>query len=447
VRIASRRALAACLAAVCLLAGGAARAADEAGAAPVEPGAAPFDLTQWLDGQFEPMWKEAGVDVPVVDDATFARRLYLDLVGRIPSVAELRDFLDDTASEKRARLVERLLVDEHDASRTPPDYAAQMARVWRRIMLPPGGQTAGMAAQFEPWLTERFRSNAPYDELARAVLTARGESSAGVAAFYQGAGGNPEGYASAVSRVFLGVRIGCAQCHDHPFADWKQDDFWGMAAFFAGVNGGADGPLGGRGGALDEVRQTTLTYEGQEYSAKYLWGETAEVPEGRLPRDVLAQWMTAADNPNFAATVVNRLWQHLCGRGLVPEVDDLDRAAPDEREQFLDEMALRFEEAGYDLRWLIRSIVKSRAYQAPSGGEQTLAEGRRPLKTLAPEQVFDSLEQALLLPVTRSNAESARHNGQRVQMVSRLDESLGDTPEDYGAGIPQVLMLMNGKVM
>ena len=409
---------------------------------------APYDLTAWLDEQFGRIWKEVGVEVPRVDDGTFLRRVYLDLHGRIPSVAETRDFLRDESPDKRHRLVESLLVNGTRADRNSEQFAAQFARMWRRMMLPPGGTNAFMAQQFEPWLAEQFRDNTPYDQFAKRLVTARGDDGARAAAFFAAVGGNPEGYATAFSRIFLGARLGCAQCHDHPFAKWKQKDFWGLAAFFAGTTGGQQG--GPASGKIEEMRKSTISHKDVEYAAKFLWGDQAEIPADKLPREVLADWMTAKDNPNFAAVAVNRMWQALNGRGLVAGVDDFDLAAPEERGPFLDELAGRFKYASYDMRWLIRGICTSRAYQAPSASadadEASVVTGRRPLKVLTSEQVFDSLEQALMLPITRSNSDSARHNGTRMQMVSRFDESVGDSPEEYSAGIPQVLMLMNGRI-
>jgi hypothetical protein len=406
----------------------------------------PHELTAWLDERFTSIWRDAGVDVMPVDDATYLRRVYLDLVGRIPSVSESHDFLKDESPRKRERLVETLLVDVQNPNRNSAPFAVHFARLWRRVMLPTNGTSAGLGRQFETWLTNEFRENRPYDEMTRRLLVARGEDAGQASAFYTAVGGNPESYATAFSRVFLGVRLGCAQCHNHPFSNWTKKDFWGMAAFFAGTTNGQPGaPVAQR---LEETRKTTITYDGVEYAAKFLWGDEADIAATKLPREMLSQWMTSSNNRNFAATAVNRIWQALCGRGLVPEVDNLDQATNEDREPVLNELARRFAENSYDINWLVRGICASRAYQCPSasavGTEASLYDGSRSLKVLTSEQVFDSLEQALLLPVTRSNAASARYNGMRTQMVSRLDESLGDSPEEYGAGIPQVLMLMNG---
>jgi hypothetical protein len=416
-----------------------------------EPAAAddaPFDLTAWLDAEFGRIWEQAGIDVPRCDDATFLRRIYLDLQGRIPSVTETREFLQSADDAKRARAVDQLIIDGESSAKNNELHAEHLARIWRRIMIPAGTANPQMGRQFEPWLEQQFRDNAPYDELARRLLTAQGDTATDAATYYAAVGGRPENYASEFTRVFLGARIGCAQCHDHPFTDWKQQDFWGVAAFFAGTALPEDQAF--QGGALTEQHKTTITFEETEYAATYLRGAQAEIPKTKLPREVLARWMTSSETRDFAATAVNRVWQHLCGRGLVADVDNLDLATPEQRGEILDQLARKFADSGHDLRWLMSGICRSRVYQAPTVGpdeaEASPLAGRRPLKTLTPEQMFDSLEQALMLPVTRSNTESARHNGMRDQMVARLDESVSSSPEEYGAGIPQVLMLMNGRL-
>ena len=262
----------------------------------------------------------------------------------------------------------------------------------------------------------------------------------GPALFFQAVGGKPETAASSISRVFLGVRIGCAECHNHPFADWKQKDFWGMAAFFSGIRNGDVGDT-----VVATIRPANSSIE---YTAAFLGGEPAKISKGKTPREVLADWMVAPDNSLFAATAVNRVWQHLMGRGMTDSVDDLDKASPAER-KILDDLAKLFVESGFDLRWLIAGICKSQLYQRESVvQEETDSEpppGLRPIKTLSPEQVFNSLEQALSLPVARADG-SARFNGLRDQLIARMNEAASNNPDEFRAGIPQALLLMNGRL-
>ncbi len=265
-------------------------------------------------------------------------------------------------------------------------------------------------------------------------------------AFYMAVGNTPDNLASSFSRVFLGVRIGCAKCHNHPFADWRQDDFWGMAAFFAGanLNGQANAPV--NDSKVDKIKPMESD---KEYPIRFLWSEgPAKVPDDKYPREMLADWIVSKENPNFAATAVNRVWQQLCGQGLIPHVDDLDQAPRKERAAVLDDLAREFAAADFDLQWLIQGICKSRVYQrlcatADKPAEDSPLSLYRPLKTLSPEQIYDSLEQALMLPVGRSD-QGPRYNGQRDDMIQRMNEAASDAPDQFRAGIPQAAMMMNG---
>jgi hypothetical protein len=263
---------------------------------------------------------------------------------------------------------------------------------------------------------------------------------AAAAVFQQAVGTTPENLASAYVRVFLGIRLNCAQCHDHPMNDWKRTDFWGIAALLSQPNASAE----------QAAPPPTITPASEPitYTAKLLWNDEplGEIPANTSPRQLLADWLVAPENPNFAATAVNRVWQFLCGRGLAGSVDDLDRVSPEER-QILDELAKLFVESNYDLQWLLAGICKSKVYQQAARAAETDGEGfvHRPLKTLLPEQVFDSLEQALNLPIGRAD-NGPRFNGERDQFVARMNESAAETPADYRGGIPQALMLMNGKL-
>src|SRR5262249_13186039 len=155
------------------------------------------------------------------DDA-FLRRAYLDLNGTIPSVAEAHDFLDSPTAGHRERLIRDLLADRR--------YSEHFARLWARALAPAGNARGPL----EAWLKTEFDKNTPFDQIAKTILTAKGNSTtAGPAAFYMAVGNTPERVAEAVARGMLGVRVGCAQCHNHPFAKWKKEHFWGIAAFSA----------------------------------------------------------------------------------------------------------------------------------------------------------------------------------------------------------------------
>ncbi len=447
------------------------------GAAPPATRITSQELADWIDARFAEEYAAAG-ETPAasVDDATFLRRLYLDLQGRIPTVAQLRDFLGDGETLKRQNYVERLVMADQRPNRFAQRTSEHLARVWRRMMVPASAPGAAMATQLEPWLARQFSVNTPYDQFARKLVlvsaprAARGvvpqnpppaDPDAAAAVFQQAVGSMPENLASAYVRVFLGVRLNCAQCHDHPFTDWKRSDFWGVAAFFAsapaqaGEGQPADAKPIAEQTVVDQAAQPAPTItpdmngDGLTYTAKLLWSDSPleTIAAGTSPRELLADWMTSAENPNFAATAVNRTWQYLCGRGLAGSVDDLDRVSPPER-RLLDDLAALFVGSGFDIRWLMTGICKSRTYQQSFSPEAAGdAEGftHRPLKTLLPEQVFDSLEQALGLPVAKAD-NGPRFNGERGQFVARMNEAAPESPSDYKGGIPQALMLMNGKL-
>jgi len=191
----------------------------------------PEELADWIDGLFDAAWKEQRLEpAPLTSDSEFVRRAFLNLIGRIPSVAEVRAFLEDSRAGKRRQIVEELL--QRGA------FAAHLANTWRDLLL--AGGTApdarGLAPSLETWLKLRFSANMPYDQLVSELLTAPLDRNAprtpSPLAFYQVAEFKPEQLAANASRLFLGVQVQCAQCHDHPFAEWKQPQFWSFAAFF-----------------------------------------------------------------------------------------------------------------------------------------------------------------------------------------------------------------------
>lgn len=428
--------------------------ADSADDASVTASPSSKELANWIDAAFEEEWKKANiVPPPVADDSTFLKRLYLDLSGSVASVSEAREFLEYPGKQKREMLIDQLLNDTRRPGKHAERTAAHWATLWRRMMVPGNSPEAKAAVGLEPWLKDQFAANIPYDQWTRKLLTAKssdqdamvptnprlGIRAGGPAMYFQVVGGKPESAASSVTRMFMGVRIGCAECHDHPFAEWKQKDFWGMAAFFSGINNGV----------VADSTQTTIRPPNAsvDYAAVFLGGEQPHFANGKSSRETLADWMVAPTNSRFAATAVNRVWLHLIGRGLTDSVDDLDKESAESG--ILGELGRRFADAKYDLRWLIAGICKSDLYQRRSmaidnpGGEAP--PGVRIVKTLTPEQLFNSLEQALALPVARADG-SARFNGLRDQLISRMNEAASNNPDEFRGGIPQALLLMNGQL-
>src|SRR5262249_9290482 len=283
---------------------------------------------------------------------------------------------------KRERLIQGLLLDKR--------FPEHFARLWARTLAPAGNSRGPL----EAWLRAEFAKNTPFDQMARSVLTAKGNATtASPAAFYLAVGNSPERVTESVARGLLGVRLGCAQCHNHPFTQWKKEHFWGLAAF-------SSGPGTSPGKATDAF-PTRITSTGgnpsKDYEAMSREGPAPKFPPGRSPRAVLADWLVSADNRYFAANVVNRVWQDLCGTGLVSTIDDLDTLEAEERKLILDELAGKFAANGFNLRWLVEAICLTKAYQQASTSSDAPGSVQRPVRALSPDQVFASLDQALNL--------------------------------------------------
>ncbi len=299
----------------------------------------------------------------LADDATFLRRVSLDTIGTLPTADEARAFLADPAADKRAKLVDKLL--------DRPEYADFWAMKWADILkVDKDAVTPQGAVAMTRWVRRQFAENRPFDAFARDIVTAKGDTTAdGPAALYKTLG-TPEVAARSVSQVFLGVRIECAECHHHPSEKWGQDDYWALAGMFSGV---ARKPLPGGAEAVVWAVGADL---GPKVSKKAKG--TATVPAkslGAAPttftpaddrRKAFAEWMTAADNPYFANVVVNRLWAHYFGRGLVEPLDDLRATNPASNEPLLAALAADLRAKKYDLKAFTKTLLASRAYQLTS---------------------------------------------------------------------------------
>jgi hypothetical protein len=293
-------------------------------------------------------------------DATFHRRAFLDVIGRLPTPEETRAFLADTDPRKREKLIDRLL--------ERPEYADFWANKWADLIRP-NPYRVGIKAVFnlDAWLRDSFRKNKPYDQFVRELLTAQGSTFRNGAVVMFRDRRDPDEIATLVSQLFLGVRLDCARCHHHPFEVWGQDDFYSFAAFFSrmGRKGtGLSPPISGGeevffAAARGEVKHPVT---GRVMPMRPLLGEEVNVPEDRDPREELADWATAPDNPFFAKVIVNRVWADLMGRGIVEPVDDLRATNPPSNGPLLDALAADFVENGYDLKKLIRTICTSHVY-------------------------------------------------------------------------------------
>jgi hypothetical protein len=431
-------------------------AAPVATAGELEPAA----LAARIDQHLAARWQADKIEpAPAADDAEFLRRVYLDLAGKIPSVAEARAFLDDRDPQKRAKLVDELL--------SRATFPAHFGRTLRDLMLP--GATTNLQLQFlmpqfEAWLRLRLAANTPYDKLVGELLTFSsgnamnpranpfgGEPSPAV--FYQFNEQRPENLAASTARIFLGVQVECAQCHNHPFARWKREEFWGFAAFFSLA--GAGQPQNVFGAVADsndrrgiQIPGTTTTVE-----PRLLDGAPPAWESGVTKRTTLARWLTAAENPLFARATANRLWWHFFGRGLVDPVDDMDDVNTPSHPEVLDELTRQLVYHEFDPKFLIRAITATRAYQLSSQTTHASQDdpaqfARMPLRSMTADQLFDSLAQATGLEPQPPNVRGAIVNpaGGRSQFMARFADS-GPSRIDYQATILQALTLMNGQLV
>ena len=354
-------------------------------------------LTAWADDSLRGVidtevrkgWDREKVSTPApADDATFLRRVSLDLTGIIPTGDEARAFLDDSDPQKRARLIDRLL--------DSPRYAIHQADLWDLVYFGrnPPGYDASKRDGFRKWLVTAFEQNLPYDQLVRALLRAEGNSAEqGSPMYLLQYDRHPEDAAVAVSQTFLGVQLQCARCHDHPYEPWKQNDFYGMAAFFArlvrvpaGKAENLDKLFVGEMNTGDvkftgKASEAKAGKEGIPVKPKFLAAEALDEPdfsaefkdekrpkEGEPPpspkfsrKDRLADWITSSENRLFARAAVNRVWSQFMGRGLVHPVDNMSESNSPSHPELLDRMSQEFVVQKFDLKWLIRDIGQTRS--------------------------------------------------------------------------------------
>lgn len=315
----------------------------------------------FIDGHVWDKLKRLGLTPSAsASDATFHRRAYLDVIGRLPTPEETRAFLADSAPDKRAKLIDRLLAR--------PEYADFWANKWADL-LRPNPYHVGIKATFnyDAWIREQFRANRPYDEFVRDLLTAQGSTFRnGATVFYRNRR-EPDELSTMVSQLFLGVRLECAKCHQHPSERWSQRDFYSFAAFFGRIGRkgvGISAPISGGEEVVYAVPtgQVKHPLTGEVLPPTPLLSQPVTAPPDRDLREVLADWITAKDNPYFARVIVNRVWADLMGRGLVEPVDDIRDTNPPTNGALLDALAADFRANGHDLKKLIRRITTSHVY-------------------------------------------------------------------------------------
>ncbi len=394
----------------------------------------------------------------LTEDATFLRRLSLDLTGRLPSPESVRAFVDDRSRSKRAKMIDKLIAS--------PEYVDHWAVKWGDLLQSSRKYLGEKGAyEFQHWIREAIASNRPYDALVRELLTARGSSYDNPAANYFRVTREAKPAMEKTTQVFLGVRMVCAQCHDHPFERWTQNQYYQMSAFFSAV--------GIRAGF--EVGEEIVFDQRSDYEMKHpkdgrvmkpqfmLASSAAPVPDGPQRRDALAEWLTSKDNPFFAKAIANRMWSYFVGKGIIDPVDDIRASNPPSNPALLEALTKDFVAHAFDLRHLMRTIVSSRTYQASIVTNEWNANDRDNFshaipRRLSAEELMDAISSAAgarpRFPDVPEDTGASQLVDPHIGREGFLDvfgrparESSCECERRSDFSLPQALNLVNGKTI
>jgi hypothetical protein len=424
---------------------------------PLQPGEIDRLINAALD-------KAGVVPSPRTSDEQFIRRVYLDVTGKLPMPADVTDFLKDADPQKRAKLIDRLLDSE--------DYARHWSRYWREVATAQITDQFALfsAGAFETWMAEQLRKNVSWSEITRLIITATGEmrlaepNKNGAAFLYlarRGADSTAE-RAADTSRIFLGIQIQCAQCHDHPFDEWKRIQFHEFAAFLARAK---ERPIFEEK-KLKGFRLVSLPFAEQRMEdrnkpekktvvyPKFLDGSTTGARLGDAGRrQALAKSITSKDNPWFAAAFVNRMWGELMGQSFYKPIDDLGPRREAVLPEAITRLAGGFRGSDYDIKEFLRAVMNTETYQRQvrlgrATDEHLLFAASYP-RRLQGEALWNSLECVLgqmnaLPPGFRGQpGPFARFGGLRGQFLKEFSFDPSARPEEIEGSIPQALMMMN----
>jgi hypothetical protein len=421
-------------------------------------GQSPSETAARVDALFE---REAPPLPPVVDDATFLRRVSLDLTGRLPEREAMQRFVSEKSGDKRAKLVDELLKSD--------GFAVNWGRYWRDAVTyhTPASANYLRWKLFDDWWTEQFRRNRPWNEVVSALVTASGVNDEIAPVNYLTAlYGNPSEIAATTARVFLGVQIQCAECHDAKFEPWKREQFHELAAFFGRARLIQHKDVDGRGTpyaiesrADGQYRMTDKKAADHliEMRPRFLTGEAVSIEStDEQRRQLLANVITSPKNPWFAKCYINRVWTALMGWGFYPTVTDL--GAEPRHKPVLDLLEKSWVASGYDVKWLFQTIALTQAYQRP---QTSPASSGDPLPCVCPirlraEQVFEAMQKALGFdendktipaPAPGSGPAVQRHAGLRHMVYQAFKENPSTPAAEVQGTIPQALLMMNSDLV
>jgi hypothetical protein len=332
----------------------------------------------------------------VCSDEEFLRRAYLDTTGRLPTIDESTAYLTSTSPGKRDELIDKLVETD--------DFASYWTLKWGDILRSNSKKiNATGVHKFRLWIYESIRNDKPMNQFAKELLTAKGSAYENPAANYWRASRDPQDATETTAQLFLGIRIQCAKCHNHPFERWTQDNYYGIGAAFAriGRKPGVD--------ATDEIvfqqatGDVTQPRTGQVMKTHLLLQGDVDVPADQDRREVFANWLTQPNNPFFARALVNRVWGHLMGRGIVEPVDDFRDSNPPSNAPLLDKLAEEFVKNNFSTKWAVKTVMKSRTYQLSSRKNQfntddEIYASHAATRLLSAEQLLDAICQVTSVP-------------------------------------------------
>ena len=391
----------------------------------------------------------------VCADDEFVRRVYLDAIGALPTIAEAEAFLADGAADKRAKLVDALV--------ERPEMAEFWALKWGDLLrLRNAKMTPAGVHKFHRWLVAAFRDNLPYDRFLRELLASGGSTFANPAANYYRAAAETTDCTETTSQLFLGIRIQCAKCHNHPFERWTQDNYYGISAFFNRVQRKPGPSPDEQVVWVARAGEVTQPRTGKTMPPWLPLTGSIESPGPSDRRQQLVDWMVRPDNPFVAKAEVNRLWGHVMGRGIVEPVDDFRDSNPPSSAELLAALAEDFVQHGFDRKHVLRTILKSRTYQLSSRRNEfnqldTRYFSHAQVRMLSAEQLLDAVcrvsgvaekfgglpagTRATQLPSPDVDVEFLKVFGQPARETACQCERSGD------ANLSQALQMINGSLV
>ena len=418
--------------------------------------------TKHLDRHIDAVLKQEGLKPSrQTDDATFLRRIHLDMTGVIPSPEQVLDFVNDGSKNKRSKKIDELL-----DSKESLDY---WTHIWVNWLI--GRRDVGDDRRIglTGWVRNALETNMPYDQFVSELVAADGELQDNPAGNYVlRYETSPVFLTSHSSRLFLGLSMQCAECHDHKTEAWLQEDFYGIAAFFTGIRSEEKGYLTDMKGDRTEMENYLIINSPEMQRATYMFdGNSESVPprfldgteykgQNTKKRHALAEWMTANENPYFSKAIANRIWKHFMGRAFVEPLDGFGEEYPPTNPKLLDWLAEDLVIHGYDLKHLMRIILHSKAYQRSSetnnsNKDDEIYYSHAYMKPLSAEQFFYSMLQATGFERLQKRKDPGQVENMKREHLRKflflLDNGEMEEIEAFNGTVPQALMMINGNLV